>query len=102
MKTTTTLMTALVSALLVLSTFGCGEAADDIANTYNCARVCDRYRDCFDSDYDAQTCAENCENKADDDTEYANTVNSCEACIDSRSCSETLFPCASECSSVVP
>lgn len=102
MKTTTKLMTALTTALLLLSTVVCGDAVDAVENSYNCAKVCDRYRDCFDSDYDAETCAQNCENTASDDTEYANTVNSCEACIDDRSCSESVFPCASECGSVVP
>lgn len=85
----------LIAAALALS--ACG-AADAVAD---CHGVCSRYRSCFNAEYDADTCEKRCNANAAYDSNYRARVDSCDACIDPKSCT-TAFACATQCSSVVP
>lgn len=80
---------------------GCS-AEDVISNTIDCNDVCNRYKDCFDSDYDVSTCTEECEADASADDDKERRLEMCDACIDGLSCSETVFECASDCAGIVP
>lgn len=71
---------------------GCSNVAERI----DCSKVCNRYQECFDSDYDVDKCVDECSN--DDDV---NEADQCEACIDGASCTES-FACVSECAGIVP
>ena len=84
-----------VFTMIVAST-GCQEAE----NAYNCDQICDRYRDCFDANYDATACQSRCENKAEE-SGFADKAESCEACVDDRSCTGS-FSCVDECVGIVP
>jgi hypothetical protein len=83
------------------ATSGCGEAADEVDNTVDCAQICHRYSDCFDSNYDVSGCTDECEDNADIDQTFENKKESCDSCIDDKACSES-FPCATQCSGIVP
>lgn len=73
----------------------CGEVSQSI----DCHYICERYQDCFDSAYDVGACTDRCEAMYDSDPHGA---DDCETCVDDRSCSGAVFPCADECSSIVP
>jgi hypothetical protein len=79
-----------------LTSSGC-QAAE---NAFNCDAICDRYKDCFDADYDDGACADSCRDQAEDDG-FADQAESCEACIDDRSCIGS-FACIDECAGIVP
>lgn len=78
----------------------CG-AADEVENKITCRQVCDRYKECFDSDYDVNDCADSCEDEANSDEDKDQRLESCDACIDDRSCSEAVFNCTTECAGVI-
>ncbi|CAN5851081.1 hypothetical protein BH11MYX3_BH11MYX3_03210 [soil metagenome] len=75
-------------------------ACSSVEHAYDCNAICDRYKDCFDASYDASACASTCRDKADD-AAYGDKAESCESCIDDRSCAGT-FACAVECGGIVP
>lgn len=90
-----TMKLTFVAALFCLSAVGC-KSIDQAAD---CHAICTRYKDCFDDTYDVSACQDRCENMIDSDPHAA---DDCEACIDDRSCTEAIFPCADECNSIVP
>ena len=71
-------------------------------NAVDCHRICKRYADCFDPNYDIAACESTCRSHARSDANYQHTVGTCEACIDDVSCTSAIFHCSSECSTVVP
>jgi hypothetical protein len=75
-------------------------ACTEAENAYNCDKICDRYKDCFDAQYDADACQSSCEDKADD-SGFAEKASDCESCIDDKSCTGS-FACADECVGIVP
>jgi hypothetical protein len=75
-------------------------ACSTVENKYNCDQICDRYKDCFDANYDAEACQSDCEDQAED-AGFADKAEDCEACIDDRSCSGS-FVCIDECAGIVP
>jgi hypothetical protein len=85
-----------------LAFIGCSEAADEVTNTVNCASVCNRYQECFDSDFDVEGCTDRCEDDADASENREERLESCDSCIDDKSCSEATFNCASQCAGIVP
>lgn len=84
-------------ALLSLSTFACSEAE----RTYDCAKICDAYSDCYDKDLDKVSCVDTCEDKGDADEQFEIQANDCEACIDGASCVDATLECTDECAWVV-
>jgi hypothetical protein len=84
--------------LLGAATPSCGEVDELI----DCNTVCGRYSKCFDSGYDVGACRARCEEKADQDKDFARKTDACAVCIDDRSCSEATFKCATECAGIVP
>lgn len=91
-------------ASVSLSTSGCfgnDDPLSEIDEAANCNSVCDRYRDCFDSTYDTETCYDNCQAEVDRRGD-PQAANDCEACIDDMSCASTVFNCATECGALVP
>jgi hypothetical protein len=79
-----------------VTTTGCSS----VENAYNCDQICDRYKDCFDAGYDADGCQSRCEDKAED-SGFADKAESCQACVDDRSCTGS-FACIDECAGIVP
>jgi hypothetical protein len=73
-----------------------------IDRIYDCNVICDRYKDCVDANYDDDACAERCQDEAADSEAYQDRADSCQACIDDRSCTGAVFNCASECAGIVP
>ena len=92
----------LALTLAPLTLWGCGDTVDEITNTIDCHQVCQRYADCFKSDYDVDGCTDKCENNADDDGERQRKLKMCDSCIDDRSCTDATFNCADDCLGIVP
>ena len=82
--------------------FALGFASCDKAeNALDCASICDRYKDCWNKDYDAGKCRSDCRTKANADSGFEAKVDMCAACIEDKSCGGT-FACVVDCSPVVP
>lgn len=86
--------------MVLLSGFGC-TVVQKVDNVFDCGAICDRYKSCFDKDYDAAACASRCRAKGDD-AAARRTADVCSACITDRSCAAATFSCATECVSIVP
>lgn len=85
---------------LVVASAASGTGCSSVENKYNCDQICDRYKDCFDANYDTEGCQSRCENKAEDSS-FADKAESCQACVDDRSCTGS-FACVDECVGIVP
>lgn len=88
-----TIPAALLAALMYSS--ACNDADDLI----DCAKICNRYEDCVDDDYDVSECVDRCEDFAD---RNPGSADACESCIDDRSCIESVFQCGGQCAGIVP
>ncbi|HEU4581127.1 MAG TPA: hypothetical protein VFS67_22875 [Polyangiaceae bacterium] len=76
-------------------------ACSDAKNVVSCAQVCDKYKDCINSDYDVASCTSNCEDKANDSDDRQDQLDSCNSCIEDRSCTSAVFNCTDECATVI-
>ncbi len=88
----------LLAGLLAVMVSGCG-AIDSAAD---CQSICDRYKTCFDSTYDTTSCASRCRADSNTNADHKRQADTCNACIDSRSCASSTFNCAASCGSIVP
>lgn len=95
-----------VGPLLVLvATFtvaGCGDDPEEIVNRVTCKDVCQRYADCFDSDYDVGACTDRCTQDTTASEEKEERLELCHECIDDESCTGAVFGCTAECTPFVP
>src|SRR5262245_36437675 len=83
------------------SLFACG-AEKKLENAIDCHGICQRYSDCFDASYDVSSCRDRCQDSVDRGDLTFDEVDSCESCIDDRSCASGTINCATECVGVVP
>lgn len=87
--------------LVFMMLSGCA-VVQKVDTAFDCNAICDRYKACFDSDYDTASCASSCRTKASDNPDFRRKADMCMACIQERSCTKATFACASDCFSVVP
>jgi len=88
---------AALTLLLGNLALGCADAK----NVVSCAEVCNKYKSCINSDYDVASCTTQCEDKANDSASRQDQLDSCNSCIEDRSCSGAVFNCTTECASVI-
>jgi hypothetical protein len=84
----------------IVSFVGVG-GCDEVQNTYNCADLCSRYEDCFDSSYDSLACTDRCEDLADESQNFDERANRCQNCLNQNACVEAAFSCP-DCAGIVP
>jgi len=89
------------AAALALLLGNCALGCSDAKNVVSCADVCDKYKSCINSDYDVTSCTTNCEDKANDSASRQDQLDSCDSCIQDRSCSGAVFNCTTECATVI-
>jgi len=77
-------------------------SCDEVDRVTDCQDICGRYADCFDSAYDVNACRNRCDEAASDSENFDQKVDTCENCLDDRSCASATFGCATECSGIVP
>jgi hypothetical protein len=102
MKNCLKLISALAIGASTFAVLGCSDTIDEISNSIDCHQVCQRYADCFKSDYDVDGCTDKCENSADNDEARERKLETCNTCIDDRSCTDATFNCADDCIGIVP
>jgi len=70
----------------------------DLDQAVDCDDVCDRYRTCFDSDYDTDACWNRCIDEVENDPLRA---NQCDRCLDGKACAESAV-CFDDCQGILP
>ncbi len=88
-----------LACLFLGSAFFAGAGCDEAEQTIDCGKICNRYEECIEDDYDVSACTDRCDEMLDSDSDRA---DECEACIDDRSCTGAVFNCATECAGIVP
>ncbi len=84
-------------ALVLASAIGCSDAE----NVITCHDVCSRYKDCFNEDYDVESCTNSCQADANGSDDKQARLNSCNACIDDKSCASAAFNCGTQCAGII-
>jgi hypothetical protein len=95
-------VTSIACAVLLTAFAGaCGK--DDpvtaIDRSTDCAQICDKFKECFNSDYDVEECTDSCSDMVDDDD--TSQIDDCENCLDDQSCTEAVG-CTAECAGLIP
>lgn len=54
----------------------------------NCNDLCQKRRDCVDTNYDVGNCTSVCSDKANADANYAREVDTCKECISPLACTD--------------
>jgi hypothetical protein len=89
------------AVLLTAAAGACGK--DDpitaIDRGTDCAQICDKYKECFMSDYNVDDCTDSCTDMTDEDA--TDRIDDCENCLDDTSCTETPG-CTTECVGLIP
>lgn len=93
-----------MKTLVLASLLGLAAAAGCTAvdRATDCQQICNRYRDCIDGAYDVSSCTSRCRDNAANSESSDQRVDQCENCLDDRSCSSSVWSCASECVGIVP
>jgi hypothetical protein len=92
------LLAASILSLLAFTTVAC-DKADEVVD---CSKICNKYKDCLNNDYDVSACVDRCEDKTADNDDVSDQADACESCIDDRSCAGATFGCGAECVAFVP
>lgn len=79
-----------------------GVSCDDAETFFDCQAVCDRYRECFDSNYDVGACRSRCRDRAEQNENVRQAADACENCIDDMSCTSATFNRGASCVNIVP
>lgn len=96
------MLTRLIRAAALALVFGNSAlGCSDAKNVISCADVCDKYKSCINSDYDVASCTSQCEDQANDSASRQKQLDSCDSCIEDRSCTGAVFNCTTECASVI-
>jgi hypothetical protein len=96
-----TSMSKLIAASFTALVLSLGAGCQEVDRAFDCAQICDRWRDCADSNYDVDTCTERCEDDAAAEPAFDQHADQCENCLDERTCGQSLG-CATECIGIVP
>ena len=91
-------------AASLLGIASCSEDNDPIEQAdeaSDCNDICEKYQECFDTDYNTDSCQDRCEARADD-PDHRDQEERCSDCIDDLSCGDATFSCADDCLGIVP
>jgi hypothetical protein len=92
-------LTLLLSAAAV-SACGKDDPITAIDRSMDCSEICGRYKDCLAMDYDTSKCEDRCTDMVD--KKQTDQIDTCQECIDGKSCTNSVFNCTSECVGIVP
>jgi hypothetical protein len=93
--------TVLAGLLIVAATF-LGSGCRHIENAIDCHGICDRYKSCWDHNYDVDACTNRCEDTANDNKDYMRRADACNDCLGNKDCATATFSCVDECAGIVP
>jgi hypothetical protein len=88
-------------ALCGIGFFGIA-SCDSVDAAFDCQKVCQRYHDCFDQDYNVDKCRSDCRADSANDSTVRSKADACESCIDDMSCTSAVFNCTQDCGAIVP
>jgi hypothetical protein len=97
-KTWTALCALMIVAGVLVGAPGCR----NVENALDCRGICDRYKDCYDHNYNTDDCHNRCEDKANDNKDFMRKVDACNDCLGDKSCASATFTCLDECGGIVP
>lgn len=86
-----------IAAGLLLALGSCGL----VDNYVDCNRICNRYRDCVDANYNASSCISRCYDQSRSNPDYNRKANECSACLEDRACQQSV-PCTLPCAGIAP
>ena len=98
MKRTSKTLGAIGWIAVVLGLGACG-AVDEIDEGFDCHNLCERYRTCYDVNYDTDACRDRCQGYVDGID--ASRADTCDACLDPMSCVDAAFNCSAECAGIL-
>lgn len=88
---------------LALSVLSLGGLACGVIDDYvDCNKICNRYRDCIDSEYNVASCRDRCFSQSRSDADYNKKANDCSDCLESRACTSSVVACTFQCVGIVP
>ena len=92
--------TLIFTGLLAFGTalLGCGA----VENAIDCDGICNRYKTCYDLNYDVGACASRCRDNANADKDFMRKTDACNDCVGDKSCASATFNCAVQCGGIVP
>lgn len=91
-----------IAGALLFSACGSDNPVNQVENKITCHDVCQRYSDCYDSNYDVSGCTDRCTNDSTAEQQKDDELKTCDDCIGDKSCISATFNCGNECSSFVP
>jgi hypothetical protein len=94
----------LTVGLLGLASASCSDKNNPIVQAnqaLDCNSICDRYKDCFDKNYDTDKCQSDCDSRADE-PDHKGQEEKCSNCISKASCTGAVFSCTPDCAGIVP
>jgi hypothetical protein len=97
-----TLRMIVLSAAALFAGWTAFSGCDTVDAAFDCQAVCERYRDCYDANYDVGRCRSNCRTASANDPTVRDKADDCEACIGPRSCISATFACGADCGAIVP
>lgn len=90
--------------LLAFTNASCSDEDNPIVQAeqaIDCGSICDRYKECFDKNYDTDECQSNCDTRADEPN-HKDQEERCSDCVDEASCGGAVFSCTDDCIGIVP
>src|SRR5262245_41246551 len=70
------------AALAAIVGFAAGAGGcDEAQNAWNCSDLCNRYRDCFNHDFDTGACSSRCQSLANNHQIQDERANACQDCM---------------------
>ena len=79
-----------VALAAVVSFVGAG-GCDETQNAFNCSDLCNRYRDCFDHNYNTSACSSRCQDLANNSQNFDERANSCQNCMRATLCGSLVM-----------
>jgi hypothetical protein len=96
----TTWRKAFICTCLLAAAVGfsaCSDATDPVVTKIDCSSVCNRYKECYDDDFNTGKCKDDCENLAEDNDAKQDQLDDCDDCLDDESCTSSTYSCAAAC-----
>ena len=91
-----------VSGVMMMALSVTSMGCDSVKNAIDCHGICQRYSDCYDKNYDVDSCEDRCKDNANKDDTYMTKADDCNSCLGDKSCASATFNCATQCVGIVP
>jgi hypothetical protein len=83
-----------LAAILACASLFITTACEELDESFDCAHICQRLKECVDDDLNTQRCTDRCFDTVDDRRALRHEADDCSACIDDHSCREIPDDCS--------